>query len=111
MAFNRFISQEDLDPQYNRHPYRVDWNITRDNRFTCSQAYMVYIWDQRISIQMKENFLFNSLCLLQVMTIELLNKMEGRLQFFYEQQPNENIFRDPMMLLEAIEDLSEYIKR
>ncbi len=50
MAFNRFISEEDLDPQYNRHPYQVDWNITRDNRFTCSQAYMVYIWDQRFSI-------------------------------------------------------------
>jgi hypothetical protein len=26
MAFNRFISEEDVDPEYNRHPYRVDWN-------------------------------------------------------------------------------------
>jgi hypothetical protein len=41
MAFNRSISEADIDPEYNRHSYQVDWNIKRDNRFTCSQAYMV----------------------------------------------------------------------
>jgi hypothetical protein len=53
MSFNEFISEEVIDRQYNRHPYQVYWNITRDNRFTY-QAYMVYVWDKRFSIQMKE---------------------------------------------------------
>ncbi len=35
----------------------------------------------------------------------------GSFAVFYEQQLNENILRDQMMLLEAIKDLSEYIKR
>ncbi len=28
MSFNEFISDEDIDQQYNCHPYQVNWNIS-----------------------------------------------------------------------------------
>ncbi len=54
---------------------------------------------------MKENFLSKiiySLCLCIVISIQLLNKMEDSFAFIYEQPLNENVLRDPLMLLNAL---------
>jgi hypothetical protein len=47
MAFNESISASDIDPDYIRRNYKVDWNISIDHRLTFFQAYTVYIWEQR----------------------------------------------------------------
>jgi hypothetical protein len=43
IAFNGSIIESDIDQHYNRHSYKIDWNITRDNRFTFHQAYVIYM--------------------------------------------------------------------